>query len=738
MFLNGLLLFGTVLGAVPIIIHLLNKRRFRPVIWAAMEFLLQAVEKNARRLQFRDFILMLIRTLAVVCLALALARPAVSAKGFLGAGIKTGAIVLLDNSMSMGYNNGRDTRFDVAKELTRKVLQQLDPGSWCGLYTFNDDVHMPLGDPSPDLAYLDQELERSVHLSDGGTNIERALFHAKKVFDGHPEFRLANRELFIITDMQARAWNPREVSGGFDAVLRELSSKAAIYLINAGDAGGANAAVLELAPTDTLAGVDMPVAFVAKIKNFGQTPINSLALNVFVDPKGKEDKPVERLMVNVPEGETVSVTFETRFSTGGDHKVEVRLADDALMGDNRRFCTIEVVDEARILLVDGHSQRADDPLANETGYLRFALSPRDPENPEHQGPIVTETVSQARLGDRNLLNYQAVVLANVGSLLKPAISLLERQVRSGLGLMIFLGDQVEPKVFNGLLGEEGAKLLPAKVNAIWGEAPAVGEEKMPPAFSFAAAAEKLSHPIMSDFNNADYGAEYLSAIKIYKAFDLEVLPSDNVRVVSWLANGKPAVVERKVGSGVVLLFAFPATTAWGNMPTQPSFTILMLRAANLLTLGNRSPKNLPVGVPIHGVVSLADQNTPVHITPPAPAQKKDTRPEPTTDGRAAYDYGETDRAGFYDVVLDRTPRVAMTYALNPNCEVESNLDMVLPATLKQEYPGFIFSYIAKSDDFPNRLAGERRGTELWPWLLGAVLALLALESVLTNRWAPRD
>ncbi|MGD0092358.1 MAG: SUMF1/EgtB/PvdO family nonheme iron enzyme [Planctomycetota bacterium] len=212
---------------------------------------------------------------------------------------------------------------------------------------------------------------------------------------------------------------------------------------------------------------------------------------------------------------------------------------------------------------------------------------------------------------------------------------------------------------------------------------------------------------------------------------------DAARFCNWLSNGKPAVLEKKVGAGEVLLFSFPATTAWGNMPTQPSFTILMLRAANLLTLGNRSPKNLPVGVPIHGVVSLMDQNTPVHITPPA-GQKKDTRPEATTDGRAAFDYVETDHAGFYDVVLDRTPRVTMTYALNPNCEVESNLDQVKDQTLKLDYPGFVFNYIEKSDDFQNRLSGERRGTELWPWLFGAVLALLALESVLTNRWAPRD
>src|SRR5471032_1552152 len=119
MFLNPLLLYGAALGSVPIIIHLLNKRRFTPIQWAAMEFLLQAIQKNARRLQLRDIILMLIRTLAVIFLALALARPAVSARGIPGGGSRTAAVILLDNSLSMGYNNGQETRFEVGKKLAR-------------------------------------------------------------------------------------------------------------------------------------------------------------------------------------------------------------------------------------------------------------------------------------------------------------------------------------------------------------------------------------------------------------------------------------------------------------------------------------------------------------------------------------------------------------------------------------------------------------------------------------------
>ncbi|HYG78605.1 MAG TPA: VWA domain-containing protein [Planctomycetota bacterium] len=732
MFLNSLLIYGTALGAVPIIIHLLNKRRFRPVTWAAMEFLMNAIQKNARRLQLRDIILMLIRAAAIMSLAMALARPAVSAKGFLGSGMKTGAIILLDNSLSMGYNNGREMRFEGAKRLSKQVISQLEAGSWCGLFTFSDEVKMPLGEPSPDLNYMEQEVDRSVLLSDGGTNIEKALQRVKKVFETHREYQTANRELYIITDMQSRPWN--DVSSSFKTLVKEISATAVVYLINAGDAGSENVSIIDLAATDTLAAVETPISFVVKIKNFGSTDIQGLPVDFYIDPTGNNDKANERATVTVASRETASVTFEAKFNKGGDHKVEVRIADDRLMGDNRRYATVEVVEDSRILLVDGREAGNEDPIASETGFLKFAISPVDPENPTKQSAVVTETVAQQRFSDRNLLNYQTVVLANVSSLPQSALTVLEKQVRGGMGLMVFLGDQSDGVVMNGLLGENGPKLLPAKIGAIWGEAPIPGE-KMPQAHTFAT--DKLSHPIMSDFNSSDF-AELLSATKVYRGYDLEVPQDDLVSVVAWLSNGKPAVVEKKVGSGFVLLFAFPPTTAWGNLPTQPTFPIMMQRAVNRLTLGNRAPKNVPVTLPIHGIVSAADQNTVVRITPPQPAQKKETRPELTTDGRAAFDFADTDKAGFYDIVLDRTPKVSMTYALNPNTEIESNLDVVMPATLKTNFPDFDFSYVAKTEDFARALASERRGTELWPWLIGLVFVLLALESVLANRWAPRD
>src|SRR5437660_12748671 len=60
-------------ASVPIIIHLLNRNRFRVVTWAAMRFLLAAQRKNTRRMRIEQMILLAVRTLIVVLLVLAMA-----------------------------------------------------------------------------------------------------------------------------------------------------------------------------------------------------------------------------------------------------------------------------------------------------------------------------------------------------------------------------------------------------------------------------------------------------------------------------------------------------------------------------------------------------------------------------------------------------------------------------------------------------------------------------------------
>src|SRR5205814_679565 len=138
----------------------------------------------------------------------------------------------------------------------------------------------------------------------------------------HPEFVQARKELYIVTDMQARSWSPKEVSNDFKGLLKNLSENAEVFLINTGDGGAENAAIVDLTPEDTLVATDMPVRFVAKLKNFGQNSLTAVPVDFFVDPTGKDDRPTDRQTVNLEPGEGASVHFETKFQAGGDHKIE--------------------------------------------------------------------------------------------------------------------------------------------------------------------------------------------------------------------------------------------------------------------------------------------------------------------------------------------------------------------------------------------------------------------------------
>ena len=124
-FANLPLLYGLGAAAVPIVIHLLNRRKFREVSWAAMQFLLAALRKNRRRIRVEQWLLLAIRTLVVLLVVTAMAKPFLETFGAVIAGRRTHRVIVLDASLSMGYTSGESSRFDQAKALAVATCQGL-------------------------------------------------------------------------------------------------------------------------------------------------------------------------------------------------------------------------------------------------------------------------------------------------------------------------------------------------------------------------------------------------------------------------------------------------------------------------------------------------------------------------------------------------------------------------------------------------------------------------------------
>src|SRR4051794_24052592 len=130
-FANISMLWGLGAASVPIIIHLLNRRKFREVHWAAMRFLLAAIRKNSRRIQIENWLLLAVRTLLIILLVLAMAKPYLESLGALPvlAGRRTHRVLVLDGSLSMANTaTGDITRFEQAKTLAAQLVKDARRG----------------------------------------------------------------------------------------------------------------------------------------------------------------------------------------------------------------------------------------------------------------------------------------------------------------------------------------------------------------------------------------------------------------------------------------------------------------------------------------------------------------------------------------------------------------------------------------------------------------------------------
>src|SRR5438270_10110640 len=135
-FLSPFLIWGTLLGAIPIIIHLLNRRRFRRVEWAPMRYLKLTIRRNRRRIQVEQLLLLLLRVALPVLLFLFLARPVLNPTGleqWLVGGGRSSQVVLVDDSLSMGYAAGGPPAFHRAREVAGAILAAANPQERCTL-----------------------------------------------------------------------------------------------------------------------------------------------------------------------------------------------------------------------------------------------------------------------------------------------------------------------------------------------------------------------------------------------------------------------------------------------------------------------------------------------------------------------------------------------------------------------------------------------------------------------------
>lgn len=727
-FLAPLLAAFTVATAIPIIIHLLNKSRFRTIPWGAMEFLLKTLQQNNRRLQLRDLILMILRSAAILLAALALARPSLSsgAGGFGGSGAAT--VIVLDTSLSMGATDGAGTRLDAAKERAKAAAAESGRGAACALVLLADVGSSELTEPTRDLGFITGAIDR-VEAPDGGTRVVAGLAKARELL----EKASGGKQVVLITDLQASGWSAAD-DPAWKQVVGDLQRIGAdLVIADVGHGPVNHVGIDRVATDDDLVTAGDTSEFVVTLRNHGTVAAANIAVDLLVaagaDTKTEAKKVAGTVLPALDAGATGQARLAYRFAAAGPHRVTVRISPDALPSDNQRHLVVDVLDRLPVLVVDGTPPQQDQWTGGD--FLRAALAPAagpDAESADSlaHGAMAVTRITPAELAATSLERYRAVILSDLDAPSAALADALAARVRAGMGLVLLPGGQSRIDEWKKLFGER-AKLLPADIGTAR-DTPADG--------ALALATDHLDHPVVAFFTDAEH-RPFWAAPRFQKSFPLTVAADDKaVRVAARFADGSPFLVERVLGAGSVLLFAAPLDKAWTDLPLRPAFVMAMTRAVQHAALGWTSRSAHQTNEPLSVEVPARFGRARIQVRTPA-GQNATVTPVPGVGTTLRAEITATGRSGFYRLWAENPQAELGLFAVNPPAE-ESDLAPLTREQAQARLGSLQAGYVGADEDAETGMRRAKAGIELWPWLLGLALACLVAEMFLGQHWAPRD
>ena len=564
LFLNAWFLGGLSLASVPVIIHLLNRRRFQRVDWAPMRVLKATIKTNRRRLRFEQLLLLALRTLAIIVLILAVARPLLAPGGaaWLPGRERTSRVIVFDTSLSMSYLDAGRPAIDSAKEaVTTLLATDNNSRDLVTILTTGDDNALvreaPLAEPKVAAAI------KSVLPTDTRSDWPATF---RKIDQALGVATFPSKEVVLLTDLRQSGW--ADVSG---ATNRWAKDGVKLRVIDVGTKQSTNVALVTLEQEQRIALANEPVRLKAQIRN--DTPaLISGATAVFTvgDEAAKRDRPVQ--LPDLPAGQTTDVPLTITPTAPGPLPVRLALTTDSLPRDDARELVIDVKPTVTVQLVDGRPSARPFDSATDFLSLSFALG-ATPWNT----PKMTEPEFNAA---RTLDAVDAIVLADVASPSPARAKELEKLVRNGAALMIFAGDQLEIATYNDRL----APLLPGKFTGVV-DAPATG-----------LVIESHQASPLEALGRVAPAA--LARVQTKKYMGIDVRPNtEGVRVLArWnTSEAPPAVVEKHVGRGTVIVWLTTADKAWGDWPLDPTYVLAVRSAVTNIVRDDTARGNVVVG-----------------------------------------------------------------------------------------------------------------------------------------------
>jgi hypothetical protein len=728
-FVHPALLAGAALASVPLIIHLLNRQRYKPMPWAAMRFVLAAYRRTRRRARLENLLLLLLRMAVIALLALAISRPFTGSRSPLAglAESRRDVVLVLDASASTGYRAGVESVYERIVARAKEIALELDGAR-------DDRVRVLVAGAQPRLvawrrpdealsviatldAPADEPLDLAAALGEVVRFAQEDTQHSER----------SSLEIRLLTDLQKRSFEaaPGEGEDKDDApalveqldALSKLGARVLVEDLGPGEAVPPNLGIDAVETVSPILGAQATCEIAVSVRNFGDAPRSGVRVSLTVG----EDQRLPFRPIDIPAHGSAKATFPVVFPTSGAHALHARIESDRLAFDDVRSEVVLVPPPTRVLLVDG--EPAGEIEADEVGYLFAVLDP--PRGDEILGgsgasPFEPRSIEPHDLRDEqlDLADFDVIVLANVESVPADVVERLERWTAAGGALIATLGKRVDAAGYNARLHRaDGSGLLPVELGSRAAIARRDGY--------FRAREFQLDHPAFSFFADQAW-RPLLTEVPIYEMFTST--PDENARVLAWLDDDarSPLLVEKSYDRGKTFVWTTSIDPEWTRLPESPKTLVPLVHewfrhAAD----PSAPPRNVGVGAAIVAEVETFPRN-PSLVLPDGARRALETEPEPIGPGlwRVAA-LGATERAGIYSLEIEGAnpePFAAQADA------AEGDLERVAPAELASLHPAL---ELVGGDARAEREQDDEASTkgELWRGVAIACFVALVLETL---------
>jgi hypothetical protein len=676
-FLNSALLWGLVAAALPLLIHLFNRRKFRQIDFSTLRFLRRLQNQQMRRLRLRQWLLLLLRTLAAFLIAFAFVRPALKGPSALPtlSDSRISLVLILDASASMQAQAEGGSCFDLAKNAADTLLTMMNSGDQALIILASSVARTLLPSFSDDPAALRRAL-RAARPGDGNADLAAALELANqrlRAASAHGDFR---REVYLISDF---------------ASLSELPDpppQTVPILVQTKAQSSENLAVADPQIGAELPESGQPLEIAVTFANFGPRPREGVYTSVLLDGQR-----IAEDVVSLPPLSQTIQRFQIVPQGHGIQRGVIQIEDqDALDVDNRVYFGFFIPEHLDVLLVgDG----AD------VFSTRLALAP----SPDEKALLKVSYAARSSWDVAPLDRFQVIIFEDPPTVNRIQALRLQKFVESGGGVLLFPGNHTD-------VGALNRELLNSLDTPLWGES--VRHSFSDSSF-LTWRAPDLGEPLLRDvlrLGSQPASPHFFQALR---------LVGESAETLLQLSDGSPLLTQTNLGQGRIILAASSPHPDWSDWATRGIFAPLLHRLVlRLAQSGRETCHSLDVGDDFEVGVSVGDFGATL-LTP----EGQEIKLPPLIEGqRVLYRHAQVNPAGHY-----RLQSGAAEYVASVNVPAGES-DLTAP-DIFQVLPRWQEAGALKTspDHLVETVAASRHGRELWKMALVTGLIVLLAESV---------